>query len=73
MESAPPAREIRLWYIFVLTYRIHFEVDQFVAGQCDDNLSLIDRTFGNRFFAGRFPIVHTFVGTDVTNAIGKNL
>ena len=55
------------------TYRIHFKVDQFSAGQCYHHLTHVHCTPFYCLLAWSFPLIHTLVRADMSNAIWINL
>ncbi len=55
------------------SYRIHLEVDKLPSREGDHDLSLVNSTLHYALLAGGFPLIHTFVRSNVTNAIGVNL
>ena len=56
-----------------VSYRVHLKVDKLATGESDDNLSLIHSTSDDGLFPRRLPFVHTFVCSDMTDAIWVNL
>lgn len=56
-----------------MCYRVHFEVHELSPGECNDNLSPVDRASNDRLLARRLPLVDSLVLTNVTNALGINL
>lgn len=57
-------------FLEMVTYRVHFEINEFTTGEGDDDLPLVYGTLDDRFFTRCFPLIHTFVSSDMTNAIG---
>lgn len=60
-------------YARYFTHRIHFEVDQLTARQCNDHLTLIDSTFANGLSTRRLPFIDTFIGANVANTLWIDL
>lgn len=60
-------------YIDIYSYRVHLKIDQLPSSECNNNLSLVHSTTDNGFFARSLPLIHTFVCSDVTDAIWVHL
>lgn len=53
----------------VLSYRVHFKVDQLSSSEGDDHLPLVHGAADDCLFAGSLPLVHTLVGSDVADTV----
>ena len=51
------------------TYGVHLEVDEFSAGEGDDDLPLVDCALHDVLLSRSLPLVHTLVCADVSNTV----